>query len=239
MSNTIIPKLSSLVLPCFRLLCFGKVNFLLARSSFGFNKIFVHIYVSNPFMMSNFNSTLTSSMVYMCIFIMLFASFSGVESFDVELKEQKLTVKGNVKPEVVLQTVSKTGKKTSFWDAEPETKEAIAWWWYPTYKQPFTKKIGLFYVVWSVSMLCCRACFVGQVEYILIIIRSTVTYPFRYACSNRQVNLSRLIDLWKISIASLIRPISHSTYGLLVILMCSISMEFGSLKRQLVEPVNG
>lgn len=113
MSNTIIPKLSSLVLPCFRLLCFGKVNFLLARSSFGFNKIFVHIYVSNPFMMSNFNSTLTSSMVYMCIFIMLFASFSSVESFHVDLKEQKLTVKGNVKPEVVLQTVSKTGKKTS------------------------------------------------------------------------------------------------------------------------------
>ncbi|CAL9058298.1 unnamed protein product [Musa banksii] len=49
-----------------------------------------------------------------------------MESFDVDLKEQKVTVKGNVKPEVVLQTVSKTGKKTSFWDAEPETKEAIA-----------------------------------------------------------------------------------------------------------------
>ncbi|CAL9754441.1 unnamed protein product [Musa acuminata subsp. burmannicoides] len=48
------------------------------------------------------------------------------ESFNVDLKEQKVTVKGNVKPEVVLQTVSKTGKKTSFWDAEPETNEAIA-----------------------------------------------------------------------------------------------------------------
>ena len=77
-------------------------------------------------MTSNFNSTLTSSMVYMCIFIMLLVSFSGVESFNVDLKEQKVTVKGNVKPEVLLQTVSKTGKNTSFWDAEPETKEAIA-----------------------------------------------------------------------------------------------------------------
>ncbi|XP_074587117.1 copper transport protein ATX1-like [Curcuma longa] len=40
----------------------------------------------------------------------------GVESFDVDLKEQKVTVKGDVKPEAVLQTVSKTGKKTSFWE---------------------------------------------------------------------------------------------------------------------------
>ncbi|CAL9099047.1 unnamed protein product [Musa textilis] len=49
-----------------------------------------------------------------------------LKSFDVDLKEIKVTVRGNVKPEVVLQTVSKTGKKTSFWDAEPETKEATA-----------------------------------------------------------------------------------------------------------------
>lgn len=48
----------------------------------------------------------------------------GVESFDVDIKEQKVTVKGNVKPEAVLQTVSKTGKKTSFWEVEPEVKEA-------------------------------------------------------------------------------------------------------------------
>ncbi|RWW62448.1 hypothetical protein BHE74_00030415 [Ensete ventricosum] len=40
------------------------------------------------------------------------------------MKEQKVTVKGNVKPEDVFQTVSKTGKKTSFWEAEPEAKEA-------------------------------------------------------------------------------------------------------------------
>ncbi|XP_061351468.1 copper transport protein ATX1-like [Gastrolobium bilobum] len=53
----------------------------------------------------------------------------GVESFDIDLKEQKVTVKGNVQPEEVLQTVSKTGKKTSFWEgeapiapAEPEIK---------------------------------------------------------------------------------------------------------------------
>ncbi|ONK57406.1 uncharacterized protein A4U43_C09F190 [Asparagus officinalis] len=50
----------------------------------------------------------------------------GVETFDVNIDEQKVTVKGNVTPDAVLQTVSKTGKKTSFWEAEPETKEAPA-----------------------------------------------------------------------------------------------------------------
>ncbi|WOL01610.1 hypothetical protein Cni_G10327 [Canna indica] len=49
----------------------------------------------------------------------------GVDSFDVDIQEQKVTVMGNVTPEAVFQTVSKTGKKTSFWEAEPETKEAI------------------------------------------------------------------------------------------------------------------
>ncbi|QHO53251.1 Copper transport protein CCH [Arachis hypogaea] len=42
----------------------------------------------------------------------------GVESFDINLKEQKVTVKGNVEPEAVLQTVAKTGKKTAFWENE-------------------------------------------------------------------------------------------------------------------------
>lgn len=53
---------------------------------------------------------------------------SGVESFDVNLEEQKVTVKGNVQPDAVLQTVAKTGKATSFWEeaapAEPEVKPA-------------------------------------------------------------------------------------------------------------------
>ncbi|KAA8539157.1 hypothetical protein F0562_025849 [Nyssa sinensis] len=49
----------------------------------------------------------------------------GVESFDIDIKEQKVTVKGNVQPEAVLQTVSKTGKKTAFWEAEaPSEPEA-------------------------------------------------------------------------------------------------------------------
>ncbi|KAI4352588.1 hypothetical protein L6164_006825 [Bauhinia variegata] len=48
----------------------------------------------------------------------------GVESFDIDLKEQKVTVKGNVQPETVLQTVSKTGKKTAFWEAEAEAPPA-------------------------------------------------------------------------------------------------------------------
>ncbi|KAH7845196.1 hypothetical protein Vadar_007981 [Vaccinium darrowii] len=53
----------------------------------------------------------------------------GVESFDINMEEQKVTVIGNVQPEAVLQTVSKTGKKTAFWEAEappaePEAKSA-------------------------------------------------------------------------------------------------------------------
>lgn len=46
-----------------------------------------------------------------------------MESYDIDLKEQKVTVKGNVQPEAVLQTVSKTGKKTTFWEAN-EAKPA-------------------------------------------------------------------------------------------------------------------
>ncbi|KAE9451276.1 hypothetical protein C3L33_16823, partial [Rhododendron williamsianum] len=53
----------------------------------------------------------------------------GVESYDIDMKEQKVTVIGNVQPDAVLQTVSKTGKKTAFWEveappAEPEKKTA-------------------------------------------------------------------------------------------------------------------
>ncbi|XP_004489516.1 copper transport protein ATX1-like [Cicer arietinum] len=48
----------------------------------------------------------------------------GVESFDIDLKEQKVTVKGNVKPQEVFETVSKSGKKTEFWvDSENKTIE--------------------------------------------------------------------------------------------------------------------
>ena len=39
----------------------------------------------------------------------------GVESFDVSLEEQKVTVTGNVTKEDVFEKVSKTGKKTEFW----------------------------------------------------------------------------------------------------------------------------
>ena len=42
------------------------------------------------------------------------------------MKEQKVTVKGNVKPEDVFQTVSKTGKKTSFWEGEAVAPAAPA-----------------------------------------------------------------------------------------------------------------
>ncbi|KAK2634234.1 hypothetical protein Ddye_029026 [Dipteronia dyeriana] len=56
----------------------------------------------------------------------------GVEEYDVNIDEQKVTVKGNVQPDAVLQTVSKTGKKTAFWEeekpapAEAESKPAEA-----------------------------------------------------------------------------------------------------------------
>ena len=37
-----------------------------------------------------------------------------------------MTVKGNVKPEDVFQTVSKSGKKTSYWEAEATDPDASA-----------------------------------------------------------------------------------------------------------------
>jgi copper chaperone len=40
---------------------------------------------------------------------------AGVESVEINLKEQKVVVKGNVQPEDIFQTVSKTGKTTEFW----------------------------------------------------------------------------------------------------------------------------
>ncbi|KAJ0245820.1 Copper transport protein CCH [Hirschfeldia incana] len=46
----------------------------------------------------------------------------GVESFDIDIKEQKVTVKGKVEPEAVFQTVSKTGKKTAYWPVEAEVE---------------------------------------------------------------------------------------------------------------------
>ena len=52
------------------------------------------------------------------------AKMEGVESFDIDLKEQKVTVKANAPAEAVFQTVSKTGKKTSFWEAEAPAAEA-------------------------------------------------------------------------------------------------------------------
>ncbi|GAB2222624.1 hypothetical protein Droror1_Dr00016743 [Drosera rotundifolia] len=53
----------------------------------------------------------------------------GVETYDINLEEQRVTVKGNVQPDAVLQTVSKTGKKTTFWEEEapaPAAADALA-----------------------------------------------------------------------------------------------------------------
>ncbi|CAL5021678.1 unnamed protein product [Urochloa decumbens] len=54
------------------------------------------------------------------------SKMEGVETFDIDLKEQKVTVKGNVKPEDVFQTVSKSGKKTSYWEGEATAPAAPA-----------------------------------------------------------------------------------------------------------------
>lgn len=51
----------------------------------------------------------------------------GVESYDIDLEKQKVTVVGNLKPEVVLDRISKTGKKTSVWTEESApVPEAVA-----------------------------------------------------------------------------------------------------------------
>ncbi|KAD7479946.1 hypothetical protein E3N88_03082 [Mikania micrantha] len=46
------------------------------------------------------------------------SNMEGVETFDIDLEQKKVTVKGNVEPDAVFQTVSKTGKKTEFWPKE-------------------------------------------------------------------------------------------------------------------------
>ena len=41
--------------------------------------------------------------------------FTGVQSVDIDLAQQKVLVTGDVSQEDILQTVSKTGKKTELW----------------------------------------------------------------------------------------------------------------------------
>ena len=43
------------------------------------------------------------------------SKMEGVQSVDIDLKEQRVVVKGDVDPQKVLETVSKTGKATQFW----------------------------------------------------------------------------------------------------------------------------
>ena len=40
---------------------------------------------------------------------------AGVEAFDVNLETQKVTVKGNVTLEAVMDKIAKTGKEVSVW----------------------------------------------------------------------------------------------------------------------------
>ncbi|GAQ86274.1 Copper chaperone [Klebsormidium nitens] len=39
----------------------------------------------------------------------------GVQSYNVDLQQQKVTVVGDLDPQMVLEKVAKTGKPTSFW----------------------------------------------------------------------------------------------------------------------------
>lgn len=48
-----------------------------------------------------------------------------MESYDIDLKEQKVVVKGKVEPDTVLKTVSKTGKPTSFWEAGSPAESTV------------------------------------------------------------------------------------------------------------------
>lgn len=64
--------------------------------------------------------------VNILVFKFVFSWFTGVESFDIDIEKQKVTVIGNVQPDVVYQTVSKTGKATSFWEAPPVEAPAAA-----------------------------------------------------------------------------------------------------------------
>lgn len=40
---------------------------------------------------------------------------AGVESFDINLEEKKVTIRGDVTPEMCIEKVSKMGKETSLW----------------------------------------------------------------------------------------------------------------------------
>jgi len=39
----------------------------------------------------------------------------GVESYDINLEEKKVVVKGNLDPQTVKEKIAKTGKATEFW----------------------------------------------------------------------------------------------------------------------------
>jgi copper chaperone len=50
---------------------------------------------------------------------------TGVDSYNIDLKEQKVSVTGNVKPDEVLDRISRTGKTTAFWPKD-DKGEAVA-----------------------------------------------------------------------------------------------------------------
>ncbi|CAG7877943.1 unnamed protein product [Brassica rapa] len=115
------------VIPVLLLVCLPTALFLMLQQSTPYSQEddFVCIW-KQPLQTS---SSLASNFIVLhkC-FVAIFQDaplfIASVESFDVDIKEQKVTVKGNVQPDAVLQTVSKTGKKSAFWDTEAETAKA-------------------------------------------------------------------------------------------------------------------
>jgi copper chaperone len=57
---------------------------------------------------------------------LILCSITGVNSYDIDLQEQKVTITGNVKPDEVLDRISKTGKATSFWAKDEKSEVAAA-----------------------------------------------------------------------------------------------------------------
>ena len=47
--------------------------------------------------------------------VLFYYLIAGVQSVDIDLPTNKVTVKGDVQPQAVFDTAARTGKKTEFW----------------------------------------------------------------------------------------------------------------------------
>lgn len=102
--------------------CVGAVNRVLGKMEGIFSKFLFHMYFILILLIYQLYIYKYNSCVLYTKPSRIYQTISGVESFDIDIKEQKVTVKGKVEPEAVFQTVSKTGKKTSYWPVETEAE---------------------------------------------------------------------------------------------------------------------